>query len=139
MKNHILYAFFLTIPILIISCNDNNISNQYQEEVNIQNSDGVNNWSENRTFGVSVSGPSQLTQQDGIAWFTAEIDGGSPPYEYEWESRIGSGNWYPSGTHETVSITYSPTIHWFYVRVTITDSNDISVTSLHHSMQFYHQ
>lgn len=116
----------------------------YSWRVRAKNSQGTSDWSQVRTFqvtpGVTISGPTELSQ--GVAYFTANPQGGASPYTYKWESRYHNGSswssWANAGTNKTISYTWSSDVYWRELRVTVTDSNGSISNTAYHSIQYLH-
>lgn len=132
----------------------------YYWRVRASNSTGSSSWSTTRSFTFIdipqlslISGPSEGPLEDGTTTYSINVEGGAPPYEYEWERRHicasnhnsyclpGEGNWIldvlqPWG--DTFSFNRSAAIRHLYIRVTVTDSNNYSTTSYTHYTLFWY-
>lgn len=75
---------------------------------------------------VHIDGPGQISMNEFVQ-FDADVDGGTPPYSYEWEQSYVSRNgpWSPVGSDIPyyTYISYSGQSFWLRLRVTDADQN----------------
>jgi hypothetical protein len=71
---------------------------------------------------VSISGPSNMFQGTSDT-FTANVSGGTPPYNYQWYYRHESNwNWTATGTNSSTYTHTAGSPNGEYVRVVVTDA-----------------
>lgn len=71
---------------------------------------------------VSISGPSNMFQGTSDT-FTANVSGGTPPYNYQWYYRHESNwNWTATGTNSSTYFHTAGAPNGEYVRVVVTDA-----------------
>ncbi len=85
------------------------------------------------TVTISGSGYPQSVPPNSYATWTANVSGGTSPYQYQWQKNVDYqgywGGWNNFGTTQTVGMPWSSSIVEVKLKVTVTDANNTQVTS----------
>ncbi len=82
---------------------------------------------------ISGSGYPESVPPNSYATWTANVSGGTSPYQYQWQKNVDYqgywGGWNNFGTTQTVGMPWSSSIVEVKLKVTVTDANNAQATS----------